>query len=276
MLARRVSQDSVHLKHHLECLQTSSSNVELGEKENMQKRVELLLLKRRNMDEKVKSSSKLHDDLIIKAVQKSARLNNLKDKINRMQDNKRDLAVSKELKECTLECMKVELSRVAKVLARVREQKAIKVLRGFKIVTALIHPSKRSLAAAVPPTVEPPPNVVNAKKGPINLHGCTTIMGLPLPNNGFYNDCPLEILCSVINLAARAVKLTAEALNITLPHPIDINQDVNKHILVLHQQIQYDGDRKPISLLPADLNPLLGKLYGSNSEYIWHSISDIR
>lgn len=282
-LAREVSQDTAHLKHYLQCMRLrDKSDNDREAKEDLRKKADLLFLERQRLNEKAKSLSKLRDDLIIKAMSKSTQVNSLRDKYDHIQEIKKACVVTKELKGCASDCMKLELSSISKVLSQVREAKAIKLLRGFKIATSLIHPSKKmptEFISAVANPLVPPESKAKDKKQSIHLHGCSTIMGLPLPNNGFYDCVPLEILCSIMNLVARAVKLIADALNIAIPHPIDINEggsDMDTRNVVFYP---HDDRSNPILLLPAYLYPLTESLSSSSgsssNKHIWHSISDV-
>ena len=67
----------------------------------------------------------------------------------------------------------------------------------------------------------PPPRSSKTKNEKIEpLRGYSTIMGLPLLNNGVYDGIPVEIVSSALSFAAHLVDTVAAILNISLDHPI--------------------------------------------------------
>ena len=67
----------------------------------------------------------------------------------------------------------------------------------------------------------PPPRSSKMKNEKIEpLRGYSTIMGLPLLNNGVYDGIPVEIVSSALSFAAHLVDTVAAILNISLDHPI--------------------------------------------------------
>lgn len=267
-IARQVSSEAAQVKYHLEAL-LQINDKSAKQQEFLNSKADILLLKREKLINKVKSMSKLRDEMILQAMSKSAELSSLRDKRDTLLEVKRDFEISKELKKCASECMKHELGSASKTLGYMRDSNAVKILKSFKIVTNLSHPSRRSSTSVIAAANTP-------KRQSIHLHGCSTIMGLPLPNNGFYDHVPLEILCSIINIIAKVVKLIANSLHIPLPHPLDVSKsNLTAAELVLYP---HDDRMSPIHMLPADLKvsvSTIDKNSKLNTEYIWHSISDI-
>lgn len=278
-LVRQVSSEATQIRYHLEGFIPIEDNSKKKQQESMNMKSDILLLEREGLANRVKSLSKLRDEMILQAMSKSAELNILQAKRSNLQDLKRDFEISKELKKCASDCMKHELGQVSKILAYTRESKAVKILRSYKIVTNLTHPSSKRNASSDPATAATAANSMNPlKKQSMHLHGCSTIMGLPIPNNGFYDHVPLEVLCSIINLVSKVVKMTADSLHIALPHPLEANKGVLSTAaeLVLYP---HDDRQSPILLVPAELNmstSIIENKSKSNIDYIWHSISDIR
>jgi hypothetical protein len=99
----------------------------------------------------------------------------------------------------------------------------------------------------------------------IRLNGCSSLMGLPLQNNGNYNSHTSELVSSSLANIAHALEAIATILNIKLIHPLKvfesfeclISQNGNQHINIpltvhLNHSSGYNTVWSIISKIPAD------------------------
>ncbi|CAM9907938.1 unnamed protein product [Ascophyllum nodosum] len=57
-------------------------------------------------------------------------------------------------------------------------------------------------------------------RGAATVSGVSTLMDLPLPNNGDYSQVPADVLMAALGLLSRLVTGIASCLGISLPHPL--------------------------------------------------------
>jgi hypothetical protein len=55
---------------------------------------------------------------------------------------------------------------------------------------------------------------------PVSLEGVSSILGLPLFNNGKVEDIPVEVVVSAYAAIAQLVCCLSEALNVPVPNPL--------------------------------------------------------
>lgn len=106
------------------------------------------------------------------------------------------------LKTGILQELQAVLLKKAQQLELSRLRKAVQVFRMIAIVPSEL-PSNRS-----------------------KVTGCSTIMGIPLPNNAVFDSSPIDCVLMGIMHIAHAVDALSAALNIPLPHrlyPFDLN-----------------------------------------------------
>lgn len=172
----------------------------------------------RNILENLKKDLK---QLVDKKEKDTSLLNNLEIESNEsrklLQQSKRTVEEKEQLmslKKTIAADLRQRLKELSNVLFLERMKRALAIFKMMSIVVAIpTAPKTEAKAGKDGRSVSPNPRTQQ-------LAGCSSILSLPLPNNGIYSDIPYETTAVALSHVAHLVDALSSALNIPLTHPI--------------------------------------------------------